>query len=216
MIDWKGEVRDLPAFIHTFVDLRQLPTAIRKFEANGQMNVQPGLYAVAHTFDPVNPTDFDTPNVLIGRYKPRLYSPNHRRPTLFLVDVNAISSPLLGTEDIPPFGEKKSSRLDRHYLFLIRRKMEWSLAWDAIIEREHSDLENNVEDDNWFEQEYEKWTVDHVLPGGREVFSVKTPEDNATEVEAKKAKKLAAKKKKEDEAAAKKRKRAAGKDTILG
>jgi len=70
MTDWEGVAHDVPAFIHTFVDLRQLPTAIRKIEANGQSRVQPGLYAVAHTFDPVNPTDFDTPNVLIGRYKP--------------------------------------------------------------------------------------------------------------------------------------------------
>jgi len=215
MIHWKGEVHDLPAFIHTFVDLRQLPTAIKKIEANGQMSVQPGLYAVAHTFDPVNPTDFNTPNVLIGRYKPHFYSPNHRRPTLFLVDVNAISSPLFGTEDIPPFGEKKSSRWDRQYLFLVRRKVEWHLAWDAIIEREHSDLENNVEDDTWFEKEYEQGTVDHVMPGGRAVFSVKTPEDNAKEVAATKAQKLAAKKKKEGEAATKKRKRAVRKETVL-
>ena len=63
----------------------------------------------------------------------------------------------------------------------------------AIIEREHSDLENNVEDNTWFEQEYEKDTVDHVLPGCRMVFSVKTPEDNAKEVAVKKAEKLAAK-----------------------
>ena len=92
-----------------------------------------------------------------------------------------------------------------------------SLVWDAItIEREHSDLENNGEDDNWFEPEYEKATVDHVLPGGREVFTVKTPEDNAKEVAAKKAEKLAAKKKKEDEAAAKNRRRAVGRETILG
>ena len=215
MTDWEGVAHDVPAFIHTFVDLRQLPTAIRKIEANGQSRVQPGLYAVAHTFDPVNPTDFDTPNVLIGRYKPHFYSSNHRRPTLFLVDVKAISSPLLGTVDIPPFGEKKATRWDQHYLFLIRRKAEWSLAWDAIIEREHSDLENNVEDDTWFEQEYEKETADHVLPGGRVVFSVKTPEDNAKEVAAKKAEKLAAKKKKEGEAAAKKRRRAPERETIL-
>jgi hypothetical protein len=94
--------------------------------------------------------------------------------------------------------------------------VEWSFAWDAIIEREHSDLENNVEDDTWFEQEYEITTVDHVLPGGRVVFSVKTPEDNAKEVAAKKAEKLAAKKKKEGEAAAKKRKRAAGREAVLG
>jgi hypothetical protein len=180
------------------------------------MSVQPGLYAVAHTFDPVNPTDFNTPNVLIGRYKPHFYSPNHRRPTLFLVDVNAISSPLFGTEDIPPFGEKKSSRWDRHYLFLIRRKVEWHLAWDAIIEREHSDRENNVEDDTWFEKEYEQGTVDHVIPGGRAVYCVKTPEDNAKEVAATKAEKLATKKKKEEEAATKKRKRAVRKETVLG
>ena len=215
MIDWKGEKHDLPAFIHTFVDLRQLPSAIRRIAVNGQTSVQPGLYAVAHTFDPINPTDFNTPNVLIGRYKPHFYSPDHRQPTLFLVDVKAISSPLLGTEDIPPFGEKKASRWDRHYLFLIRRKVEWSLAWDAIIEREHSDLENNVEDDTWFEEDYETKDVDHhVLPGGRVVFGVKTPEDNAKEVAAKKAEKLATKKKKEDEAAAKKRKRAAGRENV--
>jgi hypothetical protein len=131
------------------------------------------------------------------------------------VDVKEISSPILGTEDIPPFGEKKASRWDRHYLFLIRRKVEWSLAWDAIIEREHSDLENNVEDDTWFEEDYETKDVDHhVLPGGRVVFGVKTPEDNAKEVAAKKAEKLATKKKKEDEAAAKKRKRAAGRENV--
>ena len=106
MIEWKGYVCYYPADILTFVDLRQLPTAIRKMESNGQTSVQPGLHAVAHTFDPVNPTDFDTPNALIGRYKPHFYSPNHRRPTLFLVDVDAISSPLLDTEDIPPFREE--------------------------------------------------------------------------------------------------------------
>jgi hypothetical protein len=93
-------------------------------------------------------------------------------------------------------------------------KVEWSLAWDAIIEREHSHLENNVPDDTWFEEEYEKATVDPILPSGRQVFSVKTPEDNAKEVAAK-AEKLAAKKKKEGEAATKKRKRAAGMETVL-
>ncbi|KAI2507334.1 hypothetical protein MHU86_7054 [Fragilaria crotonensis] len=136
------------------------------------------------------------------------------QPTLFLVDVKAISSPLLGAKDIPPFGEQKASMWDWHYLFLIRRKVEWSLAWDAIIEWEHSDLENNVEDDTWFEQNYEKEDVDHVLPGGRVVFGVKTPKDNAKEVAAKKAEKLATKKKKEDEAAAKKCKQAAGRGNV--
>jgi hypothetical protein len=82
-----------------------------------------------------------------------------------------MSSPLLGNEDIPPFGEKKASRRDWHYLFLIRRKVEWSLAWDAIIQREQSDLENKVEDDTWFEKEYKRATANHVLPGVVEWFA---------------------------------------------
>jgi hypothetical protein len=100
MTEREGVAHDLPAVIHTLVDLRQLLTAIRKIEANWQTSVQPGLF----------------------------YSSNHRRPTLFLVDVNAISLPLLDSEDIPTFGEKKASRWDWHYLFLIRRKVEWSLG----------------------------------------------------------------------------------------
>ncbi len=83
------------------------------------------------------------------------------------------------------------------------------------MEREHIDLENNVEDDTWFEQEYKIATAKHVSPGGRVVYSVKTPEDNAKEVAAKKADKLAAKKKKEGETAAKKRRRVSGRETIL-
>ena len=64
-------------------------------------------------------------------------------------------------------------------------------------------------------QEYKKETLDRVLPGGRVIFGVKTPEDNAKKVAAKKAEKLAAKKKKEGEAAAKKRRRAPERETIL-
>ncbi len=47
------------------------------------------------------------------------------------------------------------------------------------------------------------------------VCIVKTPEDNAKEVAAKKAEKLATKKKKEGETAAKKRRSAPGRETIL-
>jgi hypothetical protein len=69
MTNWVGVTHDLPVFIHTFVHPHQLLTAIRKIEANGQTSIQPEFYAVAHTFDPVKPTNFDTPNVLIGHYK---------------------------------------------------------------------------------------------------------------------------------------------------
>ena len=61
-------------------------------------------------------------------------------------------------QDISPFREKEDSRCwwDQDYIFLIKREVEWSLAWGAIIEWEHSDLEENVEDNTWFEEEYEK------------------------------------------------------------
>jgi hypothetical protein len=167
--------------------------------------LQPGLYAVAHTFDVAegfeDPID-SAPNVLIGRYKPHFHSDEHQHPTLFLVEVNAITSPLLGTEDIPPFGVKEVPWRDQRYLFLIRRKGEWPEARDSIIKSVHRDVLDNVEDDTWFEVEYEKeGTVESVLQGGRELFFVKTPDEHAEEVAEKKAKKREAKRKKEDEAA---------------
>jgi hypothetical protein len=206
MIKWEGIHHNLPALIHTFVDLRGVQT-MREIKANGQSHLTAGLYAVVHTFDALDRNVFDTPNILIGHYKPHFHSTSHERPTLFLVDVNTIASPLLGTEDIPPLGKAKSPLCERKYLFLIRRKAEWHLAWDSLINAEHHDIESNADDDTWFEEAYEKNVCIGRLPSGRRLFSVKTPDDNAGEVAVKKAAKLAAKKKKEEEVAAKKRRR---------
>ncbi|KAI2492626.1 hypothetical protein MHU86_21940 [Fragilaria crotonensis] len=79
---------------------------------------------------------------------------------------------------------------ERHYLFLIRRKAEWPRAWDSLINRCHHDLEHDVDDDTWFEEEYEKDELINRLPSGREIYSVKTPEDFAAEVAAEKAERL--------------------------
>ena len=85
MVEWKGYPRDYPAFIHTFVDLRGLLDGESiTIKANGQKNLEAGLYAVAHSFDPVSIGDLDTPNTLIGRYTPHFHSPEERHPTLFL------------------------------------------------------------------------------------------------------------------------------------
>ena len=64
-------------------------------------------------------------------------------------------------------------------------------------------MEHDVDDDTWFEEEYEKDELINRLPSGREIYSVKTPEDFAAEVAAEKAEKVAAKKKKEHAAAEK-------------
>ena len=201
-VKWEGYPRDYPAFIHTFVDLRGLPEGeCVNVRANGQSNLEAGLYAVAHSFDPVSIGDLDSPDALIGLYTPHFHSADDRLPTLFLVDVKSIASPILGVEDIPPFGEEKAPRRKRHHLFLIRRKSEWPRAWDSLINGCHQALEDDEDDDTWFEGEYEKEELIDRLPSGREMHGVKTPEDFAVEVAAKTAEKVAAKKKKLDSAA---------------
>ncbi len=61
-------------------------------------------------------------------------------------------------------------------------------------------MEDDEDDDTWFEGEYEKEELIDRLPSGREIHGVKTPEDFAVEVAAKTAEKVAAKKKKLDSA----------------
>ena len=111
-------------------------------------------------------------------------------------------SPILGIEEIPPFGVEKAPRRKRCHLFLIRRKVEWPQALDSLINKCHHDLEHDVDDDTWFVEEYEKEFIGR-LPSGREIHRVKTPEEFDAEVAANKAKTVAAEKKKEDDAAEK-------------
>jgi hypothetical protein len=59
-----------------------------------------------------------------------------------------------------------------------------------------------MDDDTWFKEEYKTELIGR-LPSGRKIYSVKTPEDFAAEVAAKKAKMDAAKEKKEIAAAEK-------------
>jgi hypothetical protein len=187
-VKWEGYPRDYPAFIHTFVGLCGLPEGeCVNIRANGQSYLEAGLYAVAHSFDPVSIGDLDLPDALIGLYTPHFHSADDRHPTLFLVDVKLIASPILGVKDIPPFGEEKAPRRKRHHLFLIRHKNEWPRAWDSLINGCHQALEDDEDDDTWFEGENKKEELIDRLPSGREIHGVKTPEDFAVEVAAKTA-----------------------------
>jgi hypothetical protein len=187
MVEWKGYPRDYPALIHTIVDLRGLSDGecIATIEANGQKNLEAGLNAVAHSFDPVSIGNLDTPNTLIGRYTPNFHSPEERN----MVDVKSIVSLLLGIKYTPPFGVEKAPRRKRCHLFLIRRKAEWHRAWDSLINKCHHDLVHDVNDDTWFEEEYEKEFIGCV-PSSREIHRVKTPEVFDAEVTAKRPKRL--------------------------
>jgi hypothetical protein len=100
--------------------------------ANGQGKIgEAGLYTLIHSFDPVREEDLESPNTLVGHFTPHFYS-DDARPTLFLVHVKAIQSPLLGIADVP-FGVKLPRR-ERHHLFLIRRKKTWPRVWDSMID----------------------------------------------------------------------------------
>ena len=147
MVKWENLREPLPAFIHTFVDLRGLPegTSIN-IRSTGQMNIKAGLYAVIHSFSPVDEEELLYANVMIGRYTVYRHSPGGR-PTLYLVDVESITSPTVGVRDI---GWSREDGPQRHHLFLIRRREDWALAWDAMIK----DLARG-EDDVSLEGDYE-------------------------------------------------------------
>ena len=103
MVEWEGFDFPFPAFIHTFVDLSELPMGSRiNIAANGQGGIEAGLYALVHSFDPVDKDDLELPNTLVGHYNPHSFSDNTRP---ILVHVKAIWSPTLGIADTP-FGAK--------------------------------------------------------------------------------------------------------------
>ena len=85
-MEWEGFDFPFPAFINTFVNLLDLPTGRTiNIVAIGQGRVEAGLYALIHSFDPVNNKgELEVPNFLVGHYTPHLFY-HDTRPTLFLV-----------------------------------------------------------------------------------------------------------------------------------
>jgi hypothetical protein len=171
MVKWFKYEAHLPAFIHTFVDLRGL----QKGESicilsTGQKDIKAGLYALVHSFDAVDEEEMDKENTLIGRYTLHRKSP-HERPTLYLVDVESLRSPTVGIPDVG-CAEKKIPKHKRHHLFLIRRKAAWPRAWDSIIDS------SDDADDMVVEKEYENVVT---MANGTKVVTVKTAEEVAAD-----------------------------------
>ena len=102
------------------------------------------------TYEALIKNNLNTPNTIIGHYTPHFHSADNRHPTLFLVDVNSVASPIFGIEDTPTFGEEKAPRRKRLHLFLIRRNNEWPCAWDSLINGCHHALEDDEDNDTWF------------------------------------------------------------------
>jgi hypothetical protein len=135
MVKWHKVKALLPAFIHAFINLHGLPKEKSIcIHSTGQTNIKAGLHALVHLFSPVDEEDLPLSNTLIGHYTVHCDFQGER-PTLYLVDVESIKSPTVGIQDVgwtPNDHPKEQS--EQHNHFLVRRKADWSLVWDSIID----------------------------------------------------------------------------------
>jgi hypothetical protein len=123
MVTWQGCKYPLPALIHTFVGLCDLPPSSRIIlQATGQPPIKAGVYALIHSFDTIEEKATRKPtNVMIGQDKLHLNDKNST-PTLYMVGVHNLVSPTIGICNI---GSSLSPE-DEHYLFPLRKKEEWA------------------------------------------------------------------------------------------
>jgi hypothetical protein len=130
MVKWHDFVDPIPALIHAFVDLRDLPVGTKISIADtDQIPIEEaGVYALVHSFAAVDKREMDFSNSMIGQYTVYGHSPSSDAPSLYLVDVECIDSPTIGIPDVG------CSQRDLNYLFLIRRKVDWPKAWDSMIQ----------------------------------------------------------------------------------
>ena len=142
MVTWRGYINPLPAFIHTFVDLRNLPprTRITRQESGKPTITEGGVYALVHSFDAIDDKIRDFSNTMIGHYK--LHRDGlHSSPTLYLVAVHNLVAPTIGIQDVGVSAATQEVE-DPHYLFLFRRKEEWASCWDSMVNKCHSDRDS--------------------------------------------------------------------------
>ena len=129
MVKWRRITHPLPAFIHTFIDLRNIPHC--GIKAVSGEKYMPGMYVVVHSYAAVVPNLIETPNTMIGRYT--ITRDSHSQlPVLYIVPVETIDSPTIGIQDVGG-----SIGADEEHLFLIRRMAQWPASWDSIITDEY-------------------------------------------------------------------------------
>ena len=129
MVKWDRITHPLPAFIHTFLDLRDVPHC--GIKAVSGENYMPGMYVVVHSYAADDPDLIETPNTMIGRYTVTR-DPRSQLPILYILPVETIASPTIGIQDVGG-----SVGADEEHLFLIRRMADWPASWDSIITDEY-------------------------------------------------------------------------------
>ena len=92
----------IPAFIRTFIDLRDLAPSTRIIIPEvGQVPIKAGVYAVVHSFFAIDEveTRMDS-NTMIERYKLWYHDEEAKYPILYMVDVTNIVGPTIGICDV--------------------------------------------------------------------------------------------------------------------
>ncbi len=84
------------------------------------------------------------PNSMVGEYSIDRLQPT-QPPMLYLVDVDCIDAPTIGMSDV--YGNKKgNNREDWNHLFLFRKRKDWPVAWDSIIDSVYLSRRNPLPD----------------------------------------------------------------------
>ena len=161
MIEWPNYdyPHPLPAFIHTFVDMRDLPPNTRIIIPEvGQLPLKAGVYAVVHSFFAVDELNTRmASNTMIGRYKLWYHNEEAKYPILYMVDVANIVGPTIGIRDDDP----SIPLQDEAFLFLFLRREEWASAWDSMITSCHKDRHEPTFVEDSFEEDYEVKVYDN-------------------------------------------------------
>ena len=155
MVKWeldRNKSKLLPAFIHTFVDLRGLKRGGSiDIPCSGQTRLGPGLYALIYSYDYVEKTEYEVADILVGRYVLNFQSDRQTHPTMYLVDIDTIESPTVGIQDVQVDDGLKVSLREQHHIFLLLRKAMWSKEWDSVINscvgKGDKDLKDKVEEE---------------------------------------------------------------------
>jgi hypothetical protein len=68
MVKWKGYLCPLPAHLHAFADIRELPPGVSiDMHESRHPSIQAGVYALLHSFPAIDDEE-ECPNSMIGEY----------------------------------------------------------------------------------------------------------------------------------------------------
>jgi hypothetical protein len=120
---------DLPARIHTFVNLRDARlAAVVTRNGNGARNCwDHGIYALIESYDrDLADESLATSSTIIGVFHHT--EKEVGQPTLYLVFTNCIVGPLFDMADVHFSGGHKASR--QRYLFFLHGQGKWAYCWE--------------------------------------------------------------------------------------